>query len=189
VDLDDLLPTADQVTRQSTRISAPPDVVWDEMVTAPLRSLPLTLLLAGARALPVVLAGRADGAALRRPFLDLIPVPRLAEDPPSSVLFGGVLQPWHLSGGEHGPALDAGALRGFAEPGWVRTGVEFRLTPRPGGTELTCETRVVATDPRSRRRFARYWLLIAPGSSAIRWELLAAVKQRAEFRVSRAAAR
>jgi hypothetical protein len=188
VDLDDLVPTAEHGTRQTTHIAAPAEVVWEELRAAQLCSLPLTLLLAGARALPVVLAGKA-GAALRRPFLDLVPVPRMAEQPPSSVLFGGLLQPWHLAGGERGPVLDAESLRAFSQPGWVKTGMEFRLTPRPGGTELSCETRVVATDPSSRRRFARYWLLIAPGSSAIRWELLAAVKQRAEFRVSRAAPR
>jgi hypothetical protein len=189
VDLDDLLPTADQVTRQATHIAAPPDAVWHEMVTAQLCSLPLTLLLAGARALPVVLTGKADRAVLRRPFLDLVPIPRLSTEAPSSVLYGGLLQPWQPAGGARAPELDVEALRAFSEPGWVKTGMEFRLAPRPGGTELSCQTRVVATDPRSRRRFARYWALIAPGSSAIRWELLAAVKQRAEFRVSRAAPR
>ena len=181
MDVDDLLPTADHVTRQATEISAPPGVVWDELLGARLRSLPLTLLLAGARALPAVLAGRVGGA-LDRPFLDLIPVPRLATEPPSVVVFGGVLRPWRLTGGEQGPPLDADGLRAWEEPGWVKAAMEFRLTARPGGSALTCQTRVLSTDPRSRRRFARYWLVIAPGSSAIRWELLAAVKQRAEFR-------
>ncbi|MGY1662524.1 hypothetical protein ACI78Q_15000 [Geodermatophilus sp. SYSU D00705] len=54
----------------------------------------------------------------------------------------------------------------------------------PRRTELSSETRVVATDPAARRRFARYWQVIRPGSSAIRWELLAAVQLRAEARAS-----
>jgi hypothetical protein len=47
---------------------------------------------------------------------------------------------------------------------------------------LSCETRVVATDPGTRRRFGLYWLAVRPGSSAIRWELLTAVALRAEAR-------
>jgi hypothetical protein len=43
---------------------------------------------------------------------------------------------------------------------------------------------VVATDPETRRRFARYWLVVQPGSSAIRWELLTAVAMRAEARAT-----
>ena len=60
--------------------------------------------------------------------------------------------------------------------------MEFRLTPAVGGTRLTCETRIAATDPQAGRRFARYWFAVRPGSSAIRWELLTAVAMRAEAR-------
>ncbi len=51
-----------------------------------------------------------------------------------------------------------------------------------GGTRLSCETRIVATDAASRRRFGLYWMAVQPGSSAIRWELLTAVALRAEAR-------
>jgi hypothetical protein len=54
------------------------------------------------------------------------------------------------------------------------------LTPVRGGTRLSSETRVAATDPATRRRFGRYWLVVQPGSSAIRWEVLTAVALRAE---------
>jgi hypothetical protein len=47
---------------------------------------------------------------------------------------------------------------------------------------LTCETRIVATDAGTRRRFGLYWLAVQPGSSAMRWELLTAVALRAEAR-------
>ena len=67
-------------------------------------------------------------------------------------------------------------------PTFAQPGSDQPRTPAVGGTRLSCETRVVATDPRTRRRFGLYWLAVQPGSSAIRWELLTAVAMRAETR-------
>ena len=64
----------------------------------------------------------------------------------------------------------------------MKVGMEFRLTRTLGGTRLSCETRVAATDAGTRRRFGLYWLAVQPGRSAIRWELLPAVAMRAEAR-------
>lgn len=49
-----------------------------------------------------------------------------------------------------------------------------------GWTRLTTETRVHATDLKSRRRFAAYWRTIYPGSALIRVMWLRAIKARAE---------
>ena len=183
MDLDDVVPVADHVTRQARVLDAPPSVVWEELHRLRLSSLPVTLLFSALRALPVLLAGRGRRrGGLDRTFLDVVPIPELASDPPSHVLFGGVLQPWRLTGGERPPVLDAAGVREWAEPGWVKVGMEFRLTRTLGGTRLSCETRIVGTDSVSRRRFGLYWLAVRPGSSAIRWELLTAVAMRAEAR-------
>ena len=183
MDLDDVVPEADHVTRQSRVIDAPPSVVWEELHRLQLSSLPVSLLLSAVRALPVLLSGRGRRrGGLDRTFLDVVPIPVLASDPPSHVLFGGPLQPWRLAGGERPPVLDAAGVRDWSEPGWVKVGMEFRLTPTLGGTRLSCETRIAATDVVSRRRFGLYWLAVRPGSSAIRWELLTAVALRAEAR-------
>ncbi len=45
---------------------------------------------------------------------------------------------------------------------------------------MPTETRVMATDARTRLRFAGYWLLIRAGSGLIRRDILRAVAQRAE---------
>ena len=45
------------------------------------------------------------------------------------------------------------------------------------------ETRVMSTDAEVRRRFERYWRLIRPGSTAIRWEVLTAVELKATGRL------
>jgi len=179
MNLDDVIPAADHVTRQARVIDAPRSVVWKELHAARLRSLPVTLVLGGMRALPLLLSGKWRGG-VDRTFVDVVPVPVLASDPPSSVVFGGVLQAWRLFGGDQPPALDAEGVRQWSEPGWVKIGMEFRLTPSVGGTRLSCETRVAATDSTTRRKFAAYWLVVGSGSSATRWELLTAVALRAE---------
>ena len=45
---------------------------------------------------------------------------------------------------------------------------------------VTTETRVCATDPRTRRKFAMYWWTIYPGSALIRRMWLRAIRRRAE---------
>ena len=62
--------------------------------------------------------------------------------------------------------------------------MDFRLTPRGNGTELSSETRVASTDEATRRRFARYWMFVQPGSTAIRWEVLTAVDVRVRRQVA-----
>ena len=181
--LDDLVPAADHVTRQARVIDAPASVVWDELHRLKLSGLPVSLVLSAVRALPVLLVGKGRGE-LDRTFLDVVPIPELSSEEPSAVVFGGVLQAWRLAGGERPPALDAAGVREWSEPGWVKIAMEFRLTPAVGGTHLSSETRVAATDPASRRRFDRYWLVVGPGSSATRWEVLTAVALKAEARVA-----
>jgi hypothetical protein len=183
VDLDDVVPRPDHVTRQARWIAAEPDAVWDALHRVKISGLPVTLVLSAARFLPVVLSGRGLGQLHDRPFLDALPVPLLASEPPSSVVFGGLLQAWQLTGGEPGPELDAARLRAWTAPGWVKAAMDFRLTPSGGGTELSSETRVKATDDASRTAFARYWRLVRPGSSAVRWEVLTAVELRATGRI------
>lgn len=184
MNLDDIVPLADHVTHQARVVEAPRSVVWDELQKLQLRSLPVSLTLSAVRAVPVLLAGKWRGG-LHSTVLDVIPIPELSSEPPTAVVFGGVLQAWRLTGGAKPPELDAEGVREFAEPGWVRIGMEFRLTPAVGGTHLSSETRIAATDPATRRRFNRYWLVVGPGSSAIRWEVLAAVATRAEMRAGR----
>jgi hypothetical protein len=188
VDLDDVLPNAHYVTRQSRWIAAPPDVVWAALHEVKLSGLPVTVALSAARFLPVVLSGKGFGQLRDRPFLDALPVPLLASEEPESVVFGGVLQAWRLRGGEEPPELDAEGLQRWIRPGWVKAVMDFRLTPARGGTELSSETRVLATDPTTRSRFSWYWLVVRPGSTAIRWEVLTAVQLRAEARARNGAA-
>lgn len=180
MDLDDVLPNSHYVTRQSRWINASPESVWTALHEVKLTGLPLTVVLSSARFLPVLLSGNGFGQLHDRPFLDALPVPLLSSSAPESVVFGGVLQAWKLAGGDEPPELDAEGVRDWIQPGWVKALMDFRLTPMGNGTELSSETRVLATDPAARRRFAFYWLFVQPGSTAIRWEVLTAVQLKAE---------
>lgn len=108
------------------------------------------------------------------------PVPVLSSFPPRSLVAGGVMQPWKLTGGEDPPLLNAAELVAFSEPGWVKVGLDFVLVTDGDGTRVSTETRVKATDARTRARFGLYWLLIRAGSGLIRRDMLRAVAGRAE---------
>ena len=56
----------------------------------------------------------------------------------------------------------------------------FHLEFSRAGTVLSTETRVVATDPRTRRAFGAYWFIIRGSSSTIRREVLRVIARRAE---------
>lgn len=110
--------------------------------------------------------------ALRSGFL------RVAEEQFREIVLGTVvLAP---------PGADGGSLtvNNFAlleGPGYAKAAMNFRINPdSAGGSVLHTETRVFATDDRSRRIFARYWRVIYPGSAIIRMEWLRAVGKRAE---------
>lgn len=180
MDLDDVVPAPEHVTSQSRSIAAPPEVVWDELHTVTLSSLPISTILIGVRFLPALLLGRRP--TLGRPFLDIVPVPLLSSEPPSALVLGGLLQPWRVAGGERGPGLDADGVRDWSEPGWVKIAMDFRLTADGDRTVLRTETRVAATDATARLLFSGYWLVVRPGSSTVRRELLATVAARAEAR-------
>jgi len=65
--------------------------------------------------------------------------------------------------------------------GYATAVMNFRVTADGrGGSVASTETRVFAPDAVTRRRFARYWRTIYPGSALIRRGWLAAIRRRAE---------
>jgi hypothetical protein len=178
--LDDAIPNPQYRMRHSRIVGAPPTVVWDELCRVTMSALPLGRTLEGVRLLPARLSGRRRPPLAGRTFLDVTPIPVLLSERPHVVISAGLSQAWRLLGGSTPPHLDAAALRAWSQPGWIKVGMEFRLDAIPGGTLLSTETRVLATDPRTRRVFAAYWFFIRAGSGAIRREVLRTVARRAE---------
>lgn len=116
-------------------------------------------------------------------LLDVAPMPELRRDEGRETVHGRVARFWRLRP-TPGPeeTRDAEAFAAFAEPGWAKAALAFRLTPiADGRTLLAAETRVRTNDPVSRRKFAPYWALIRLGGAMfIRLELLRAIARRAE---------
>lgn len=178
--LADLLPAPHFSERHARRIAAPPPAVWAALHELRLGDLRVSNALMGVRSLPARLTGAGTSRMLTGRLLDGGPVPVLASDPGRAVVAGGVMQPWKLFGGEDPPPLDVAGLKAFDTPGWVKVGIDFVLEPDRGGTTLRTETRVVATDARTRARFGLYWLFVRLGSGVIRLDMLRAVARHAE---------
>src|SRR3989441_4079851 len=157
MNLDDVIPNPEYRLCHSRVVRAPPSVVWDELHRVTMSALPLSWALEAVRLLPARLSGRKHQALARRSFLDVTPIPVLFSERPDVVISAGLSQAWRLLGGLTPPQLDAAALRDWSQPGWIKAGMEFRLEPTLVGTLLSTETRVFATDPRTRRAFAAYW--------------------------------
>jgi hypothetical protein len=142
----------------------------------------LTRVLFALRSLPALVSrGRGLPADPRRPLgeqmLEFGFVPLLDDE--RGLALGFVGQPWRLSGGSMPRLATADDWRRFAEPGYVKAAMSFTAVPERDGTRLETETRILATDPASARKFRRYWFLIRPGSGLIRRDWLRAARRRA----------
>ena len=79
------------------------------------------------------------------------------------------------------PAPGVDAFAALTAPGYAKAAMNFRWTEDGDGwVRLSTSTRVVATSPGARRRFAAYWRLIYPGSAFLRRTWLAAIRRRSE---------
>lgn len=103
----------------------------------------------------------------------------LAEEPNLEIVLGTLVAAppgWHPKASP--TPEDFKAVHG---PGFALAAMNFCLKDdEGGGTLLTTETRVYATDAGTRRKFAGYWRVIYPGSALIRHMWLRAVQRRAE---------
>jgi hypothetical protein len=181
--LDDYVPAPHFRERHSRRVAASPAAAWDALLELRLSDVPLTRGMMALGALPARLSGREPvhlrpGAGI----IGAVPVPVLASVPQRWLVAAGVGRPWRLRSGVQpaSPPRRAEELRAFDEPGWVKLAIDFSFRPMGGETLLRTETRVRATDARSRALFAAYFVLVRPGSGLMRRDLLRAVALRAE---------
>jgi hypothetical protein len=99
----------------------------------------------------------------------------LADDPPHEFVLGTVV------GWPPGPRpkLTPDFFRKPLPPGFALAAMNCVVTPNGSGSIISTETRVFANSPAARRRFARYWRLIYPGSDLMRRMWLRAYRARA----------
>ena len=101
---------------------------------------------------------------------------RLAHDPPREVVLGMVV---HAPAGYRPENLRPDFFKGPVPPGFALGTFNFVVTPDgPNASIVSTETRVSASSPAARRRFAAYWRAIYPGSALIRRMWLRAIERR-----------
>lgn len=165
-------------------LPVPPAQALEAMKDIPPSEIRLLRTLIELRNLPGRLAGQprfGKGMSESVPLFEQIRrfgFRSLGETHASEVAFGLIDQSWKVSGGKRASISDADDFAQFSEPGFVKIGADLRAQPARGGTFLSTQTRVLATDARTRRVFAAYWLVIRPFSGLIRRSWLDAVARR-----------
>jgi hypothetical protein len=178
--LDEILPRYQFVERHQRHIGATPAHVWRALLEVRASDIRFFRTLTAIRRLGRPGPESILDAPERTPILDVAlrtGFVRLAQDPERELVIGTTV----IAPSDAAIPSSPNAYRD-AGPGFAVAAMNFRVEPNGrGGSVLTTETRVFAADPATRRRFARYWSVIYPGSALIRREWLRAVARLAEY--------
>lgn len=179
--LDAFMPAYDVVERHHIHVDAPAEMTLaaaeeQEFNSPGIRAIFwLRALMMGAKAdereLPPGFVKRAEAIGWRV----------LARVPGREIVLGAITKPWESS--PRFESVPAAEFASFCEPDYVK--VVLTLRADPVGTERSIfrsETRAVATDAQSWKKFRRYWACVAPGVDLIRRLMLTPVKKDAEQR-------
>lgn len=179
-ELDRVTPAFQFHERHATSVTATPDRVYRAVKEVTASEILLFRALTWLRRLGRPGPESILDAPERLPLLDVATRTEfiMLADGPREIVFGTVVI---APSGAARPAMPSAFLELAGREGYALATMNFAIDPRSDGTcRLTTETRVYATDERSRRRFAAYWLLIRCGSAFIRVMWLRAIKRRAE---------
>ena len=178
--LDEIVPVWQFSESHTTRVAAPPERVFEAIRAVRADEIAffrlLTWIRRGGRKLPESILN----AGTNRPILDVATSSGfcwLADDPPRELVIGTVVIAPPGARGELKPAFFHQPL----PPGFAIGVMNFLVKPDGnGGSFVSTETRVYASDKKSRKRFAKYWRVIYPGSALIRRMWLRAIERRVE---------
>lgn len=99
-----------------------------------------------------------------------------AEVPPQEIAFAVIGKPWSPVP-QSEPVATLEEVRDFSRPGWLKYGMDWRLTELPDGRTLVeTSTLCEPTSAAARRLFTAYWLVIRPWSGLIRREMIEALR-------------
>jgi len=182
--LDEFMPAWQFSESHTTRVKAPPARVFRAIheVTANeiLFFRTLTTIRRFGRPGPESILNAPE----RKPILEVATRTtflQLAEEPDREIVVGTLVV------APRGAVLGKPTPEGFKalqRPGFAKAAMNFRIeADGAGGSIVSTETRVFATDAASKRRFAAYWRVIYPGSALIRRMWLRAIVHRAEANI------
>jgi hypothetical protein len=177
--LDEFVPVWQFRERHTIRIAAPPAKVFDAIRNVRANEIALfktlTWIRRGGRRTSESILNAGDSTPLldvatRNGFIYLI------DEAPREIVIGTVVV---APPGRHGK-LTPQTFKTQLTPGFALAAMNFLVAPDGlNGSLVSTETRVFANSTAARRRFARYWRLIYPGSALIRRMWLRAVESRA----------
>jgi hypothetical protein len=187
--LDRFMPTYDVVERHHLQVNAPADVTYAASMEMNLEDS--TMVRAIFKLREFVLGAEANPNLPKGSLVDVTKALGwrvLAEVPGRELVMGAVTQPWKANPVFRG--LPPEEFASFAEPDHVKIIWTLRADPTGAAESVArTETRAVATDPKARAAFRRYWAGVSPGIWLIRELGLQLTKKDAEARDWRAAAR
>jgi hypothetical protein len=178
--IDQFMPTYDLAVVHSRVFRAPSEQCFNTVVDFDLFQLRAFRVLIGARGLPQRLAdalrrrGGQAGTPSAPPTFRLRDMTAmgwmlLGERPGAELVFGQVGKPWKPRGGAPAEPVTRAEFATFDRPGFAKLVESTRVDPYGERASIvTTETRVSCTDPDSRRRFRRYWLVAGPCSQLLR---------------------
>ena len=184
--LDDFLPTFDFNEVHVISVHAPRERIFRALMEITPAEIALIRTLFAIRSLPARLLGRGNmGFAATQPFLQQAlrnGFTLLAEAPNQELVLGTIGQFWKLTGSVPVRLTEPSEFLTFNHPDYAKAAMNFSLDETPGNSRVSVrtETRIVVPDPATRKKFARYWRVIYPGSALIRRMWLRAIKRRAE---------
>ena len=165
-------------------VKAPPEAVFQALHEVTLRDMKFAWLLGELRYIPSRLAGHMPAADSSRPFMNTLiegGTLILRDDAPREVITGSAAQ---LHRVHQAPQRFANreAFEVFDDPDHEKLFMSVRVRPtgRPGEHWLVLEHATRGLSPLAERKFARYWRVIKPMGAFVTWQLLRAVRRRAE---------
>jgi deazaflavin-dependent oxidoreductase (nitroreductase family) len=170
--IDRFLPHYDFAVVHASVFQAPPEVCYQAARGLDLMRDPVIRTLLGLRSLPQRLADRQGGhrkaSGEGTPTFGLDDMIRydwilLGEEPSVEIVFGQIGRPWKPVGASTGPSVEQAGFAAFDQPGFAKIAFSLRVQPYGATSSIvTMDTRIVLTDPQSRRRFTHYWKFVGP---------------------------
>ena len=176
--LDDVMPRFDVRMRQSVKVHASKAAVFRAVEHLHTTDMRLATLLGRIRS--SIAPRQLDVIPPERPFFEAMGETGwvvVARDDDHAI-YGLVGRFWWRDFGLRFVTVDE-YLR-FREPGYAKIAFELRCEPASNGVRLVAETRVVTTDEEARRKFKRYWRLIALGARVTVRSMLKGIVRLAE---------
>jgi hypothetical protein len=165
-------------------VEAPPEAIFVALQNVTLRDMKWAWLLGDLRYLPSRLAGRMPVTESRRPFVKTLTdggTLILRDDAPREMITGSAAQLHRM---HQSPRRFAtrDAFEAFDEPDHEKLFMSVRVAPtgRPGENWVVLEHATRALSPLAERKFARYWRAVRPMGAFVTWQLLRAVRRRAQ---------